>query len=106
MSEARTKLDILYQNVLGDVKEILDHMDSLKAGLPNAFEGSITSLKNQTDSLTSMAEKIDHNVSDITKRIDAYVSAAASSAGDAVRVNVRQGVSESLHNLVHESLLP
>ena len=106
MSEARTKLDILYQDVLGDVKEILDHMDALKAGLPNTFEGSITSLKNQTDNLISTAEKLNQNVNDITKRIDAYVSAAALSAGDAARVDVRQGVAQSLNTLVYESLLP
>jgi prefoldin subunit 5 len=106
MSEARTKLDILYQDVLGDVKEILDHMDALKVELPNAFEGSVTSLQKQSDNLTSTAEKLNQNVNDITKRIDAYVSAAASSAGDAVRVNVRQGVIECLHTLVLESLLP
>lgn len=106
MSDARTKLDILYQDVLGDVKEILDHMDALKAGLPNAFEGSITSLKNQTDNLTSTAEKLNQNVNDITKRIDAYVSSAALSAGDAARVDVRQGVAQSLNTLIYESLLP
>lgn len=106
MSEARTKLDILYQNVLGDVKEILDHMDALKAGLPNAFDGAMTDLKNQTDNLSSTAEKLNQNVNDITKRIDAYVSAAALSAGDAARVDVRQGVAQSLNTLVYEGLLP
>lgn len=106
MSEARTKLDILYQNVLGDVKEILDHMDALKAGLPNAFDGAMTDLKNQTGSLTSTAEKINQTVNDITKRIDSYVSSAALHAGDAARVEIRQSVAESLNTLIYESLLP
>lgn len=106
MSEARTKLDILYQNVLGDVKEILDQMDALKAGLPNAFDGAMTDLQNQTENLSSTAEKLNQNVNDITKRIDAYVSAAALSAGDAARVDVRQGVAQSLNTLIYESLLP
>lgn len=106
MSEARTKLDILYQNVLGDVKEILDHMDLLKAGLPNAFDGAITDLKNQNDNLISTAEKLNQSVNEITKRIDTYVSSAALHAGDAARVEVRQGVAESLNTLIYESLLP
>lgn len=106
MSEARTKLDILYQDVLGDVKEILDHMDALKAGLPNAFEGSVTSLLKQSDDLASIAERLIQNGNDITKRIDAYVTAAASNAADAVKVNVRQAVSECLHTLILDNLLP
>lgn len=106
MSEARTKLDILYQDAISDVKEILDHMDVLRAGLPNAFDGAMTDLKNQNDNLISTAEKLNQSVNDITKRIDTYVSSAALHAGDAARVEVRQGVAESLNTLIYESLLP
>lgn len=106
MSEARTKLDILYQDAISDVKEILDHMDLLKAGLPNAFDGAMTDLKNQNDNLIATAEKLNQSVNDITKRIDTYVSSAALHAGDAARVEVRQGVAESLNTLIYESLLP
>lgn len=106
MSEARTKLDFLYQNVLGDVKEILDQMDALKEDLPNSLDGAIALIQTQNHHISSAAEKLNQSVNDITKRIDAYVSSAALHAGDAARVEVRQGVAEILNTLIYESLLP
>lgn len=106
MSEARTKLDFLYQNVLGDVKEILDQMDALKEDLPNSLDGAIALIQTQNHHISSAAEKLNQSVNDITKRIDAYVSSAALHAGDAARVEIRQSVAESLNTLIYESLLP
>ena len=90
MSDARTKLDILYQEVLGDVKEVLDRMDQLKIELPNVFDGAIALIQIEHKNISLSADKLNALSQDIVSKIEAYVQASARNAADAAIIEYLQ----------------
>jgi ribosome-associated translation inhibitor RaiA len=106
MSDARTKLDILYQEVLGDVKEVLDRMDQLKIELPNVFDGAIALIQIEHKNISLSANKLNAGSQDIVSKIEAYVQASAKSAADAAKLDIRQATADSVNVLIKGSLQP
>jgi len=45
MADARSKLDILYQDVLGEIHEVINRVDALKADIPSAADQAAQKLK-------------------------------------------------------------
>ncbi|KQT33268.1 hypothetical protein [Methylophilus sp. Leaf414] len=106
MSDARTKLDILYQEVLGDVKEVLDRMDQLKVDLPNVFDGAIALIQIEHKNITLSADKLNAGSQDIVSRIEAYVQASAKNAADIAKLDFSQAAEDSLNTLIKNELQP
>jgi len=106
MSDARTKLDILYQEFLGDVKEVLDRMDQLKLDLPNIFDGAITLIQLEHKNITLSADKLNAGSKDILNRIEAYVQASTQNAADNAKLEFGQAAKASLNTLIKDALLP
>lgn len=106
MSDARTKLDILYQEVLGDVKEVLDRMDLLKLDLPNTFDEAISLIQIERKNITRSADKLSSDSQDIVLKIEEYVQASAKNAADEAKLNFSQAAADSLNSLIKDALLP
>lgn len=106
MSDARTKLDILYQEVLGDVKEVLDRMDQLKIELPDVFDGAIALIQIEHKNISLSADKLNAGSQDIVSKIEAYVQASAKSAADAAKLDISQATADSVNVLIKGSLQP
>lgn len=106
MSDARTKLEILYQEVLGDVKEVLDRMDQLKIELPNVFDGAIALIQIEHKNISLSADKLNAGSQDIVSKIEAYVQASAKSAADAAKLDFSQSAADSVNVLIKGSLQP
>lgn len=90
MVDARTKLDIIYQEAMGDVHEILDRVDVLKAELPAAADALGDKLNVQTGHYLVAAEKLAAVLQGMAGEIDRAAAQAAVTAGEAVKLDVRQ----------------
>lgn len=106
MSEARTKLDILYQEVLGDVHAILNHVDELKAGLPTAFDGAASKLQGQTESMLAAAQQHRQGLNDLIKKVDAHIEAAARNAAELAKFDIRKSAATEIENYASTALQP
>lgn len=59
MSDARTKLDILYHDVLGDIHELFTKLDLLRTELPNTIGAAKKPIEELTSRLEGVAIDID-----------------------------------------------
>lgn len=106
MSDARTKLDILYLDVLGDLKEVIDRVDQLKLDLPNVFDGAITLIQLEHKNISLSANKLNAGSKDILNKIEAYVQASTQNAADSAKLDFGLAAQDSLNTLIKDALLP
>lgn len=92
---ARRKLDIIYEDVLGDVGEILNRVDSLKADLPRTADQMVDKLKLQTGHYLAAAEKLGGVLVGMKQEVDRAAAQAAATAGEAAKLDVRRAVTQA-----------
>lgn len=104
MADARSKLDILYQDVLGEIHEVIDRVDGLKAGIPTAADQAAKKLELQTGTMLAAAEKLRDDISTTRKQADAYINAATQNAAEAAIVDIRQATKHAACESVREAV--
>lgn len=90
MSEARTKLDILYQDVLGDVKEVIDKAEAISRDIDAKVISAGSELEKQTGVMLAAVEELRKVLVDMTRQVDEY-------ATEATRKAVEDGKREIQH---------
>jgi ElaB/YqjD/DUF883 family membrane-anchored ribosome-binding protein len=103
---ARTKLDILYQDILGDVREILDRVEKLKEGLPAASNEAAGKLKVQVENILDAARLLGQGLNDISKQVDVHTQAAARNAAEAIKLDIKQSVADNIQEISSKMLKP
>lgn len=58
MSDARTKLDLIYQDVLGDVHALLEQIESLNNRIPATTDNAVMRLEKQVTALSIAAQQL------------------------------------------------
>lgn len=58
MSDARTKLDLIYQDVLGDVHALLEQIESLNKRIPATTDNAVMRLEKQVTALSIAAQQL------------------------------------------------
>lgn len=58
MSDARSKIDILYQDVLGEINDVVNRVDELKTGIPESVDLATARLKVQADEMLALVGKL------------------------------------------------
>lgn len=103
--DARTKLDILYQDVLGDIQELFAKLDSLKTELPNTIEAAQKPIEELTSRLESVAIDIDASMGalmaainsaedDAKKRLTAEAETAINKAQDILYQTAQKAITD------------
>lgn len=90
MSEARTKLDILYQDVLGDVREVIDKAEAISRDIDAKVISAGSELEKQTGVMLAAVEELRKVLVDMTRQVDEY-------ATEATRKAVENGKREIQH---------
>ena len=108
MADARSKLDILYQDVLGEIHEVINRVDTLKTEIPSAPDQAAQKLELQTGTMLAAADKLRGVLSDMAKQVDNYADTATKKAVEAGKLDVRQAAvsaaSESVRGTVGEEV--
>lgn len=104
MSDARSKLDILYQDVLGDVGNLVERVEALKSELPAACDEAAGKLQGEAANLLSATRLIAQKITEQTALIDSHAKAAAGNAAEAVKLDVRASVKEGMQQIAQEVL--
>jgi hypothetical protein len=104
MTDARSKLDILYQDVLGDVGDLVERVEVLKSDMPAAFDEAAGKLQGEAANLLSATRLIAQKITEQTALIDSHAKEAAGLAAEAVKLDVRASVKESMQQIAQEVL--
>jgi hypothetical protein len=104
MTDARSKLDILYQDVLGDVGDLVERVEALKSDLPAAFDEAAGRLQGEVVNLLSAVRLIEQKITEQAGLIDSHANDAAKSAAEGVKLDVRASVKESMHQIAQDVL--
>ena len=104
MADARTKLDIIYQDVLGDVHEILNRVDTLKSELPAAADAMADKLNIQTGNYLAAAGKLAEVLQNMSQEIDRAAAQAAATAGESARLDVRQAATQAASGAIRDTV--
>ena len=107
MTDARTKIDILYKDVLGEVTDVIERVERLKIELPATAEETLSRPVGQ---LIMAAQHFEKKVIELTqKRVDAAKAEIAASGerakndalGD-IRQAIREAVAQPAVDLVKD----
>lgn len=101
MADARSKLDILYQDVLGEIHEIINRVETLKADIPSAADKAIQRLERQTGTMMAASAK---NEKLLLARVDELTLAIASlkDLDGAMQQAARQHAAKAIAPLLKE----
>lgn len=87
---ARRKLDIIYEDVLGDVGEILNRVDALKAELPATADKMTEKLEVQTGHYVAAAEKLSSVLKAMMQQVDRSAAQAAAAATQTAKLDIQR----------------
>ena len=104
MSDARTKIEFLYKEVLGDVHTVLEQMETLKKEFPAAADSLGDKLNVQTGHLLVAAEKLVGVLQSMAVGIDQAAAQAAVTAGESAKLDIRQAVASAAADVVGQSV--
>jgi hypothetical protein len=99
MADARSKLDILYQDVLGDIHEIIVKVETLKTELPVATDAMADKLNVQTGNYLAAASKLADVLVNMTEKFDLHVNqatiSAAASASESAKLDIIEAATKA-----------
>lgn len=95
MADARTKLDILYQDVLGEIHEVINRVDALKADIPSAADQAASKIELQTGTMLAAADKLREVLVDMSRQVDAYADESTKAAAEAAKADIRQAAAQA-----------
>jgi len=104
MVDARTKLDIMYQDALGDVRDILDRVDTLKAELPAAADSLGDKLNVQTGHYIMAAERLAGVLQAMSQEIDRRAAQAVVTAGETAKLDIRQTAAAAAADAISQTV--
>lgn len=104
MTDARTKIEFLYKEVLGDVHTVLEQMESLKQEIPAAADAMADKLNVQTGHYLMAAEKLSAVLKGMSEEIDRAAVQAANQASAAVKHDIGQAASLAASQAVSASM--
>lgn len=89
-NDARSKLDILYQDVLGEIHEVITRVESLKIEMPAVANEAAQKLEVQTGTMLAAADKLRGVLAEMAHQVDEYADTATKAAVEAGKVDIRQ----------------
>lgn len=107
MSDARTKLDLIYQDVLGDVHALLEQIDALKLSIPATTDKTVMRLEKLVSELTIAAQQLQdcsvRELSTLAKAVDdrtarhleRSLAEAKQQVNDVVKASVTKALSDA-----------
>lgn len=90
MTDARTKLDILYADVLGDIDAALARAAELRVDLRQIAADVPEKMGNQVDALLAATEKMRGVLSDMVVEVSRQADLAGKAAAEATKADIRQ----------------
>lgn len=104
MSDARTKIEFLYKEVLGDVHTVLEHMENLKKEFPLAADSMADKLNVQTGHYLMAAEKLADVLQNMSQEIDRSAAQAAVTAGESAKLDIRKAAAAAATEVVGQTV--
>lgn len=104
MSEARSKLDILYQDVLGEIHDVITRVEKLRTDIPAVTDQAAATIEVQTGNLLASSEALRNVLMDMAKQVDAYATQATSAAAEAAKVDIRQTAGAAAGDALHRAV--
>jgi hypothetical protein len=105
MSEARTKLDILYKDVLGDVTHLLDKVDALKNSIPNVAIEVENQLKEVLDQISESISTLQGNKEQLIEQVNNNLQEAVKEMLGQIGAIAKSSVSEVIILAVNEPVI-
>lgn len=96
MVDARTKLDIIYADVLGDINDLLSRLDKLKNDLPKASDDVATNFDNHAKRLINISSELEVNINSAITHLHEHAALAVLEAEKKAHEEVRQCVVETI----------
>jgi hypothetical protein len=114
---ASTVMEALTAELLGDVGLLHDEIKKLPGALDDISQAATVKFQEQSDLMLEMTKKHQNLINNLVgqaevnirasaKNLETHIQAAALSAGDAAKLDVRQSVAETIKILINEILLP
>lgn len=90
MADSRSKLDILYNDVLGDITEVINNLENIKTDIPAAVNDATSKIELQTGHLIAVANDLNKIILSMGSKIDEYASASVNSAIEAGKLDINK----------------
>jgi CHASE3 domain sensor protein len=94
MADPRSKIDILYQEVLGEVDEIIKRLEKL----PQDIE-------NKTNNFTIISESLQNSLNEIREQTSIHAENAIKTAVESGKIQIKKAASESVKEVVGKEVL-
>lgn len=104
MADARSKLDILYQDVLGDIHDVITKVESLKNEFPIAADAMVDKLNVQAGHYLVAAEKLAGVLKGMSDEIDRSAAQAAAQASTAAQLDIRLAATKAASQAVSQAV--
>lgn len=106
MSEARTKMEFLYKDTLGDIHDLVSRVEDIKKGVPDTVaeavqrletsaDAAASKLKTHSDSYVIAARNIQRAMLDLARRVDEYSNTSNKAAGEVAKAEIREAAKEA-----------
>lgn len=92
-------VDVARLNLLS----LVSHIEELKTSIPAASDEAAGKLEIQAEKILSSAQQLGQGLNEVTKQADAHIQAAANSAAELVKLDIRQGAVKSVKEAIQQS---
>lgn len=104
MADARSKLDVLYHDVLGDIHDVIQRVERLQAELPAAADSVGDKLNVQTGHYLVAAEKLAGVLKGMSEEIDRSAAQAAAQASMAAQLDISLAATKAASQAVSQAV--
>jgi len=104
MADARSKLDILYQDVLGDIHDVITKVESLKGEFPAAADAMADKLNVQAGHYLAAAEQLAGVLKGMSEEIDRSAVQAVAQASAAAKLDIGQAAAQAASQAVSQAV--
>lgn len=104
MADARSKLDVLYHDVLGDIHEVIQRVERLQAELPAAADAVGDKLNVQTGHYLVAAEKLAGVLKGMSEEIDRSAAQAAAQASMTAQLDISLAATKAASQAVSQAV--
>lgn len=101
---ARTKIDFLYRQVLGEVHDVVTRVESIKETVPAAAAAAAERLKTQTAGLENAALKLRDGFITLSKKVDEHSKAAINAATAVGKAEIRETAVEAAKEAIQTTV--
>ncbi len=100
MSDARTKLEVLYLDGLGEINEVINRIEALKSEIPSAADQVCQKIEGHSAAMVKVTDHLGRDLLAAMSYVDKHVLEATKAAVEVARSDIRQVATEAASNAV------